>query len=145
MAKTKSKEAPASSSPVSTTPKQSISYSNGMSSGISNNVVPKAPVPPAPASGSTLGHVKWPALFKKHTGLLEAHRKLLTRVQQSLGAELHRMISNAEERAAWEERERRDEQSNWAVICGMVDRTAELLVQAKNVANSVVSSFFLFF
>jgi hypothetical protein len=84
-------------------------------------------------------HAKWPALFKRHLGVIESHVKSLDRVMQSTKSEMDRM--NEKDRLEWELGER----GNWRVICEMMDRAREVLVSAKKAAQGIVSTFTLRF
>ena len=78
-------------------------------------------------------HAKWPALFKKHLGVIESHVRSLDRVMQSMKSEMGEMTEK--ERMVWEMGER----GNWRVICGMMDRAREVLASAREAAKGIVS------
>jgi hypothetical protein len=78
-------------------------------------------------------HAKWPALFKRHLGVIESHVKNLDRVMQSTKSEMDRM--DEKDRLEWELGER----GNWRVICEMMDRAREVLVSARKAARGIVS------
>ena len=78
-------------------------------------------------------HAKWPALFKKHLGLIESHIRALDRVMQSMKSEMGQMPEK--ERMEWELGER----GNWRVICNMMDRAREVLAGAREAAKGIVS------
>lgn len=80
-------------------------------------------------------HAKWPALFKKHLGVIEAHIRSLDRVMQSMKSEMGQM--EEKERLEWELGER----GNWRVICEMMDRAREVLAAARKAAQGIVSHF----
>ncbi len=77
-------------------------------------------------------HAKWPALFKKHLGVIEAHIRSLDRVMQSMKSEMGQM--GEKERLEWELGER----GNWRVICEMMDRAREVLTAARKAARGIV-------
>lgn len=78
-------------------------------------------------------HAKWPALFKKHLGVIEAHIRSLDRVMQSMKSEMGQM--EEKERLEWE----LGEKGNWRVICEMMDRAREVLAAARKAAQGIVS------
>lgn len=78
-------------------------------------------------------HAKWPALFKKHIGIIESHIKSLDRVMQSMKSEMAEM--SEKERMEWELGER----GNWRVMCALMDRSRELLTSARTAAKGIVS------
>jgi hypothetical protein len=80
-----------------------------------------------------LHHAKWPALFKRHLGVIESHVKNLDRVMQNTKGEMDRM--DEKDRLEWELGER----GNWRVICEMMDRAREVLVSARKAAQGIVS------
>jgi hypothetical protein len=82
----------------------------------------------------SLQHAKWPALFKKHLGVIEAHIRSLDRVMQSMKSQMGQM--EEKERLEWELGER----GNWRVICEMMDRAREVLASAREAAKGIVSS-----
>ena len=99
--------------------------------------------PPGPAALSipigrskpvpkTLQHAKWPALFKRHLGVIESHIRSLDRVMQSMKSEMGQMAEK--ERLEWE----LDERGNWRVICNMMDRAREVLAGAREAAKGIV-------
>ncbi|KAK0117439.1 hypothetical protein ONS96_013270 [Cadophora gregata f. sp. sojae] len=77
-------------------------------------------------------HAKWPALFKKHLGVLESHIKALDRVMQNVKSEM----------ADLPEKERLDfelgEKGNWRIICGMMDRAREAFTTARSAAQGII-------
>ncbi len=79
-------------------------------------------------------HAKWPALFKKHIGVIESHIKSLERLMQSMRSEMDTFPEK--QRLEWELGER----GNWRVICEMMDRAREVLVGAKIAAKGIVGS-----
>ncbi|KAL2075099.1 hypothetical protein VTL71DRAFT_41 [Oculimacula yallundae] len=79
-------------------------------------------------------HAKWPALFKKHLGVIEAHIRSLDRVMQSMKSEMTDLPEK--ERLEFELGER----GNWRVICGMMDRAREVLTSARIAAKGIVPS-----
>ena len=79
-------------------------------------------------------HAKWPALFKRHLGVIESHVKNLDRVMQSTKSEMDRM--DEKDRLEWDLGER----GYWRVICEMMDRAREVLVSAKKAAQGIVST-----
>ncbi|KAH7305710.1 hypothetical protein BKA65DRAFT_415564 [Rhexocercosporidium sp. MPI-PUGE-AT-0058] len=79
-------------------------------------------------------HAKWPALFKKHLGVIEAHIRSLDRVMQSMKSDMSEMPEK--ERLEFELGER----GNWRVICGMMDRAREVLTSARVAAKGIVPS-----
>ncbi|KAH9217456.1 hypothetical protein DL95DRAFT_424027 [Leptodontidium sp. 2 PMI_412] len=89
--------------------------------------------PPKPFTKSPQ-HAKWPALFKKHLGVIESHIRSLDRVMQSMKSDM----------ADMPEKERLDfelgERGNWRVICGMMDRAREVLTSARVAATGIVPS-----
>jgi hypothetical protein len=98
----------------------------------------KFPIPmgrPKPFTKSPQ-HAKWPALFKKHLGVIEAHIRSLDRVMQSMKAQMGEMEDK--ERMEWELGER----GNWRVICNMMDRAREVLAGAREAAKGIVSPHF---
>jgi hypothetical protein len=98
------------------------------------------PIPtgkPKPFTKSPQG-AKWPALFKKHLGALEAHIRVLDRVRQSMKSEMEDM--EEDERRMWE----LGEKGNWKVICEMIDRARSTLTSAREAAKGIVSPAFTF-
>jgi hypothetical protein len=98
----------------------------------------KFPIPmgrPKPFTKSPQ-HAKWPALFKKHLGLIESHIRALDRVMQSMKSEMGQMPEK--ERMEWELGER----GNWRAICEMMDRARGVLADARKAAQGIVSSWF---
>jgi hypothetical protein len=93
--------------------------------------IPMGRSKPGPKS---LQHAKWPALFKKHLGVIEAHIRSLDRVMQSMKSQMGQM--EEKERMEWELGER----GNWRVICEMMDRAREVLTSARKSAEGIVSS-----
>jgi hypothetical protein len=96
----------------------------------------KFPIPmgrPKPFTKSPQ-HAKWPALFKKHLGLIESHIRALDRVMQSMKSEMGQMTEK--ERLEWELGER----GNWRVICNMMDQARTVLADARVAAQGIVSS-----
>jgi len=93
--------------------------------------IPKSLAQPVKAKG--LRHAKWPALFKKHIGLLESHIRLVTRMQESLKSEMETL--SEEQKREWE----LDELGNWRLVCEMLDRARTLLSTAKRTAVNLVS------
>ena len=81
-----------------------------------------------------LVHAKWPALFKKHMGVIESHIKALGRVMASMQTQMDQM--SKKERMEWELGER----GNWRVLCEMMDRARQILADAKKSAEGIVSS-----
>jgi len=81
-------------------------------------------------------HAKWPALFKKHLGLIESHIRALDRVMQSMKSEMGQMPEK--ERMEWELGER----GNWRVICNMMDQARTVLADARVAAQGIVSFHF---
>ncbi|CZT09121.1 uncharacterized protein RAG0_13977 [Rhynchosporium agropyri] len=79
-------------------------------------------------------HAKWPAMFKKHLGVIEAHIRSLDRVMQSMKSEMTDLPEK--ERLEFELGER----GNWRVICGMMDRAREVLTSARIAARGIVPS-----
>ncbi|KAK2627387.1 hypothetical protein QTJ16_003353 [Diplocarpon rosae] len=79
-------------------------------------------------------HAKWPALFKKHLQVIEAHIKDLDRVMNSMKADMAMM--SEKERLEMESGER----GNWKAICGMMDRAREVLKNAKLAARGILPS-----
>ncbi|PBP17954.1 hypothetical protein BUE80_DR011346 [Diplocarpon rosae] len=79
-------------------------------------------------------HAKWPALFKKHLQVIEAHIKDLDRVMSSMKADMATM--SEKERSEMESGER----GNWRAICGMMDRAREVLTNAKLSARGILPS-----
>lgn len=82
-------------------------------------------------------HAKWPALFKKSLGVIEAHIRNLDRVMQSMKADMQFM--GEKERLEFELGER----GNWRVICGMMDRAREILATEREAARGIVSGFWV--
>jgi len=78
-------------------------------------------------------HAKWPAMFKRHIGTIEAHIRLLDRVMQSMHS--HMKTMEPEERELWE----RGERGNWNLISGMMQRANSILVDARAAGVGVVS------
>lgn len=78
-------------------------------------------------------HAKWPSLFKKHIGLIESHIRALDRLMQSMKSQMGQM--REKERLEWELGTR----GNYRVLCEMMDRARDTLVQAKKVAHGIVS------
>jgi len=78
-------------------------------------------------------HAKWPAMFKKHLGVIEAHIRNLDRVMQSMKSEMAQM--SPELALEWELGER----GNWRAICQMMDRAREVLANARECAKGIVS------
>jgi hypothetical protein len=98
----------------------------------------KYPIPmgrPKPFAKSPQ-HAKWPALFKKHLGLIESHIRALDRVMQSMKSEMGQM--SEKERLEWE----LGEKGNWRVICEMMDRARGVLADAREAAKGIVCSHF---
>jgi hypothetical protein len=83
-----------------------------------------------------LQHAKWPALFKKHIGILEAHIKSLDRIMQSMRSQM--MVMPEKERIDWE----LGKKGSWRVISEMMDRARDTLCGAKIAAEGVVSQFY---
>lgn len=83
-------------------------------------------------------HVKWPALFKKHLGVIEAHIRSLDRAMQSMKSQMGGL--DEKERLEWE----LGETGNWRVICEMMDRAREVLANARKCADGIVSIFSLY-
>jgi len=81
-----------------------------------------------------LVHAKWPALFKKHMGVVESHIKALDRVMSSMKTQMDQM--SKKERMEWELGER----GNWRVLCEMMDRARQVLADTKKSAEGIVSS-----
>jgi len=82
----------------------------------------------------TKQHAKWPALFKKHIGILESHIKALDRIMMSMRADID--LVPAKERLDYELGER----GNWRAICEMMDRARQTLCSAKEAAKGIVST-----
>lgn len=80
-------------------------------------------------------HAKWPALMKKHIGVLESHVKNLDRIMMSMRSDFQKM-PDTDEKLDYELGER----GNWRAICSMMDRAREILGQAKEGAYGVVST-----
>ncbi|KAH7377500.1 hypothetical protein BKA64DRAFT_688271 [Cadophora sp. MPI-SDFR-AT-0126] len=79
-------------------------------------------------------HAKWPALFKKHLGVLESHVRALDRVMQNVKSEMADLPEN--EKLDFE----LGEKGNWRIICGMMDRAREALTSARTAAQGIVPS-----
>ncbi|KAE9373943.1 hypothetical protein N431DRAFT_482803 [Stipitochalara longipes BDJ] len=77
-------------------------------------------------------HAKWPALFKKHLGVIESHIKALDRTMQSMKSEMAQMPEK--ERMEWELGER----GNWRVLCEMMDRARQVLADARKSAQGIL-------
>lgn len=80
-------------------------------------------------------HAKWPSLFKRHLGVIEAHIRNLDRVMQSMQSEMGEMAED--EKLRWE----LGEKGNWRVICEMMDRAREVLTSAREAAKGIVSRY----
>lgn len=78
-------------------------------------------------------HAKWPALFKKHLGVIEAHIRWLDRIMQSMKSDMVNMPE--QERLEFE----LGEKGNWRVISAMMDRSREVLAAARLAARGIVS------
>jgi hypothetical protein len=81
-------------------------------------------------------HAKWPALFKKHLSVIEAHIRGLDRIMQSMKVDMQTM--GEKERLEFE----LGEKGNWRVICDMMDRAREVLSTAREAARGIVSILF---
>ncbi|KAK6581596.1 hypothetical protein PZA11_006287 [Diplocarpon coronariae] len=79
-------------------------------------------------------HAKWPALFKKHLQVIEAHIKNLDRIMNSTRADMALMPEK--ERLEMETGER----GNWRALCAMMDRAREVLRSAKLAARGILPS-----
>ncbi|EKD15706.1 hypothetical protein MBM_06334 [Drepanopeziza brunnea f. sp. 'multigermtubi' MB_m1] len=79
-------------------------------------------------------HAKWPTLFKKHLQLIESQIRALDRIMQSMKLDMVTMPEK--ERLEYELGER----GNWRVICGMMDRTREVLAMARQAARGILPS-----
>ncbi|KAI9052171.1 hypothetical protein LZ554_003533 [Drepanopeziza brunnea f. sp. 'monogermtubi'] len=79
-------------------------------------------------------HAKWPSLFKKHLQLIESQIRALDRIMQSMKLDMVTMPEK--ERLEFELGER----GNWRVICGMMDRTREVLAMARQAARGILPS-----
>ncbi|KAH6680622.1 hypothetical protein B0J14DRAFT_579017 [Halenospora varia] len=90
--------------------------------------------PSVKIAGEALKHAKWPALLKKHMGVLESHIKALDRVLQNIMQLMEGMPE--EERGKWE----RGEKGKFVVVAGSLDRVRDAYVCAKMVAEGVVES-----
>jgi hypothetical protein len=82
-------------------------------------------------------HAKWPALFKKHLGVIESHILALDRTMMSMKTEMEHMPEK--QRLEWELGER----GNFRVLCEMMDRARQVLVDARRSAQGIVSSHFM--
>jgi hypothetical protein len=78
-------------------------------------------------------HAKWPSMFKRHIGMVEAHIRTLDRVMMSMRANMNEMPD--EEREAWE----RGEKGMWGTISAMMDRAKTCLIDARLAAVGIVS------
>lgn len=79
-------------------------------------------------------HAKWPALFKRHLGLIASHIESLDRIKQAIASEMEEL--EGKERLAFEMGER----GNYRVICAMLDRARGVLASAREAAIGIVSS-----
>jgi hypothetical protein len=79
-----------------------------------------------------LVHAKWPALFKRHIGLIESHVQSLDRIMKSLKTQMSFLPEN--ERLDWELGER----GQWRVMCGLMDRARDVLTAARQAARGMV-------
>jgi hypothetical protein len=79
-------------------------------------------------------HAKWPALFKKHLGVIEAHIRNLDKIMQSMKVDMQNM--SEKERLEVE----KGEKGNWRAICDMMDRAREVLSNAREAARGIVSA-----
>lgn len=82
-------------------------------------------------------HAKWPALFKRHLGLIESHIRGLDRVMQSMKSEMEGMSEEMRQESELGVR------GNWRRICGMLDRSREVLAQARECGEGILPSQFL--
>ncbi|KAN0098180.1 hypothetical protein V8E51_013843 [Hyaloscypha variabilis] len=77
-------------------------------------------------------HAKWPALFKKHLGVIESHILALDRTMMSMKTEMEHMPEK--QRLEWELGER----GNFRVLCEMMDRARQVLVDARRSAQGIL-------
>jgi len=79
-------------------------------------------------------HAKWPSMFKRHLGMIEAHIRTLDRVMTSMHANMQEM--SQEEREAWE----RGEKGMWGTISAMMNRAKSCLVDARMAGVGILPS-----
>lgn len=77
-------------------------------------------------------HAKWPAMFKRHLGVIETHIRTIDRVMQSMKANIDGMEEG--ERKLWES----GEKGMWVISCGMMQRAQAILKDAREAAAGVV-------
>lgn len=95
--------------------------------------VKKPPPPPMPKPLlKSQQHAKWPAMFKRHLGMIETHIKLLDRMMTSMKADIDKL--EPELRRQW----LTGETGNWTVMVGLMKRARQTLVDARTAGSGIV-------
>ncbi|KAH8672570.1 hypothetical protein BGZ60DRAFT_405160 [Tricladium varicosporioides] len=113
--------------------KSSVLHSSDHVASVQPSIV-NVSIPFVKTANEALKHAKWPALLKKHMGVLESHIKTLDRMLQNITQFMESMPED--ERRRWE----RGETGKFVVVAGSLDRVRDAYVCAKMVAEGVVGS-----